>query len=200
MQDPDFIVIKPDYIKKWRGFNTVYAYADLWKRLLNFLVDTTLIVFSFSLISGLISSLWLATEKGQLFVRDIFVFVLFIVWYVCYYYFFETWKQKTPAKYLTRTKVRHRGEGIPSPKQIWLRSLARLMPFEMLSIANQGDFNSTWWHDRWSKVKVVNNAYPDEQAAKSYSLLNKEVQLAYISPVIGGIFYFILWQILKLAL
>ncbi|MCD4781259.1 MAG: RDD family protein [Candidatus Omnitrophica bacterium] len=201
MCDPDFEVVKPDYIKEWRGFNTVYAHADVWKRFLNFVIDLVLISIAFYIVKGFLDILWFS-QLPETFNRiaELFLFCVFGVCFIVYYYVFETWFQKTPSKYLTRTKICHLGEGPPTAKQVWIRSLLRLLPFEPLVVKSQDDFNSTWWHDRWSNIKVVNNTYPDQQKKKDLPISRSIKMLAYMAPVIGGVFYFVVWQLARLVM
>jgi uncharacterized RDD family membrane protein YckC len=76
-----------------------------------------------------------------------------------YYFVFETLFQRTPAKFITGTKVIMVDGSKPGAGTIAKRSLSRLVPFEVFSMytgelpENQG----TWWHDRWNTTRVIRN-------------------------------------------
>ncbi len=67
-----------------------------------------------------------------------------------YYFIFEVAFQRTPAKFITRTKVVTLDGAKPDAAAIAVRTLTRFVPFEPFS----GVLDS-WWHDRWSKTEVV---------------------------------------------
>jgi uncharacterized RDD family membrane protein YckC len=86
--------------------------------------------------------------------RDSFPFGLWMC--ICllfwlYYFLQETFLTgKTIGKFITRCQVVTL-EGLPpGPKSIAIRSIARLIPFNALSI-----FNGAIWHDRFAKTTVV---------------------------------------------
>ena len=68
-----------------------------------------------------------------------------------YHVFFEYFFNKTPAKWLTRTRVVRVDGGRPRFMQIVGRTLARYVPFEPLSFLSK----TVGWHDRWSGTRVV---------------------------------------------
>ncbi len=70
-----------------------------------------------------------------------------------YYFFCESIWQKTPGKFFTKTIVIDEYGGKPSFKQMVLRSVSRLVPFEGFSCL--GSDQSYGWHDRWSDTFVV---------------------------------------------
>jgi uncharacterized RDD family membrane protein YckC len=70
-----------------------------------------------------------------------------------YYFLFETGFQRTPAKFITRTKVVMQDGSKPSNRSIALRTLVRLVPFLVFSMSSDG----TWWHDRWTDTRVVDS-------------------------------------------
>lgn len=73
------------------------------------------------------------------------IFLLFL-----YYFIFETAFQRTPAKFMTGTKVVMQDGSKPDAATIVKRTLSRFVPFEPFS-GSEG----TWWHDRWTKTRVV---------------------------------------------
>jgi len=71
-----------------------------------------------------------------------------------YYFLFEATLGRTPAKFLTGTRVVSTNGGRPSAAQILGRSLARFVPFEPFSFLFGGNPPSGW-HDKWSNTRVV---------------------------------------------
>lgn len=67
-----------------------------------------------------------------------------------YYFIFEAVLQRTPAKFVTGTKVIMQDGSKPDIHTIAMRTLSTFVPFEPLS----GN-NGTYWHDRWTKTRVV---------------------------------------------
>ncbi|MEL6256277.1 MAG: RDD family protein [Bacteroidota bacterium] len=80
-------------------------------------------------------------------IMGIFFFSAFL-----YYALFEIIFDKTPGKFLTKTKVVNLEGGKADTTAILLRSLIRYVPFEAFSFL--GD-SATGWHDSWSKTRVV---------------------------------------------
>jgi uncharacterized RDD family membrane protein YckC len=68
-----------------------------------------------------------------------------------YYAGFETLFGKTPAKWLTRTRVITNAGNRPTFGHVFKRTLVRFVPFEALSFLGRG----RGWHDRWSRTRVV---------------------------------------------
>jgi hypothetical protein len=69
-----------------------------------------------------------------------------------YYFIFESLFQRTPAKFLTRTKVVNNYGTKPTVGTIALRTLIRFVPFEEFSFLGDRVYG---WHDKWSKTYVV---------------------------------------------
>lgn len=72
-----------------------------------------------------------------------------------YFFILESTTGQTVGKMITKTKVIHENGGIPTNKDIALRSVCRLIPFEAFSFLGSKD---TGWHDRISKTYVVRKA------------------------------------------
>jgi len=85
--------------------------------------------------------------------------ILELIFLFGYYFLFETLFQRTPAKWITGTKVTMQDGSKPDVKTISRRSLIRLMPpfLEGLSVYHGENPNEegTWWHDRWTDTRVV---------------------------------------------
>ena len=83
-----------------------------------------------------------------LFISSLIGLLLYpLMYFICEY----LWQQ-TPGKFLTQTIVIDEYGNKPSIKQITIRSLIRLVPFEAFSCL---DDYSRGWHDKWSDTFVV---------------------------------------------
>jgi uncharacterized RDD family membrane protein YckC len=71
---------------------------------------------------------------------------------IIYYGLFESLTQRTPAKFITNTKVVLRDGTRPDNITILLRSLCRQIPFEALSFLGRYGIG---WHDSFTKTLVV---------------------------------------------
>lgn len=71
-----------------------------------------------------------------------------------YHFLFEVTLGRTPAKFLTGTRVVSANGGRPSALQILGRTCIRYVPFEPFSFLFGGNLPSGW-HDQWSKTRVV---------------------------------------------
>lgn len=70
--------------------------------------------------------------------------------FALYYFVFESLTQSTPGKMLTNSIVINEYGQKPTRDELIVRSLVRLVPFEIFScLAERG------WHDKWSKTWVV---------------------------------------------
>ena len=126
-----------------------YEVAGSGRRFLNMLLDYVgVIIFAFPI------GVAVALAAPRLFdaIED-WPNLTGLALYVCYYVLFEATVQRTPAKFITRTRVVGRDGGKPGFGAILGRTLARLVPFEPFS-GFWGE-RGTWWHDRWSGTRVV---------------------------------------------
>ncbi|MHC4365583.1 MAG: RDD family protein, partial [Planctomycetota bacterium] len=69
-----------------------------------------------------------------------------------YYFIFEAICQRTPAKFITGTKVIASVGSKPTVGTIAKRTLIRFVPFEPFSILGEKVYG---WHDRWSGTYVI---------------------------------------------
>lgn len=76
----------------------------------------------------------------------------FIIW-MLYYGFFESIWAKTPAKFITRTRVIMEDGTKPPLKTILIRTLIRFVPFEAFTFLAPA--RPRGWHDKWSKTIVI---------------------------------------------
>lgn len=74
-----------------------------------------------------------------------------------YYVLYESIFSRTPAKYLTRTRVTLNDGSRPPFGTILKRTLIRFVPFEPFSFLGSGK-----WHDSWSNTYVLRESNPLE--------------------------------------
>jgi uncharacterized RDD family membrane protein YckC len=82
----------------------------------------------------------------------IFGVFLSTIIFLAYYILLEALCGKTPAKYVTGTRVVSVDGTRPTFAQIVGRSFSRLIPFEAFSFLES---NPVGWHDRFSSTRVV---------------------------------------------
>ena len=110
-------------------------------RFLNFCIDS----FLFLVMSRL--SLKFLSANGILTDPKWFSIAFYIFYYFVNEYFFA----RTPAKWITKTKVFYIYPQAQKAKLIFIRTLVRLMPFDMISYL----FTKNGFHDRWSNTQTV---------------------------------------------
>jgi len=119
--------------------------APLNARFVNFLVDSVCIYA-------------LSTSSAALFALADFklagaaALLVSVSARLTYLPFFEYVFNKTPGKWLTRTRVVRVDGGRPRFMQILGRTLARYVPFEPFSFFGS---SHSGWHDTWSGTRVV---------------------------------------------
>jgi len=109
--------------------------ASQGTRLTNFLLDSVFrTIFTIAFVLVLQDAAWL---------------VIFLA--LGYYLGFEAVFSRTPAKWLTKTRVIAVDGSKPRFTQILGRTLSRFVPFEPFSFF----FGPRGWHDSWSGTRVV---------------------------------------------
>jgi len=123
--------------------------ADKSIRLVNFMIDTAVLIAAILLLIYLIHFFHPEiTNDDSLF----FEFVYFGT-FISYYFFFEAFTGKTVGKILTKTIVVNRKGNKPSPVNIFIRTLIRLIPIEGISFL----FGNSGLHDLISKTIVISD-------------------------------------------
>lgn len=79
-------------------------------------------------------------------------FFLGFILFFLYYFIFESIWQRTPAKFITGTKVVTCDGTKPTLGTIAIRTLIRFVPFEAFSFLGERVYG---WHDRWSGTYVI---------------------------------------------
>lgn len=134
----------------------VYLSATAGQRLANYILDG---------IGTYIFSFFVGSIVGLIGVSDgILLFIIGLLSGPVYYMFFEGIWQRSPGKYVTRTKVVARDGSKPEFSHIVGRSFARIVPFEPLSFLFSS--HPVGWHDRWTDTLVVDKAYTPENVQK----------------------------------
>ena len=135
------------------------------KRFAHYFIDLILFHIFYEVISRILLLFDISDSIGVLFIGFIHVNSMFIISYSLYYIIFEYFFQKSPGKFLTKSRVIDVYGNKPSISNIIIRSVIRLVPFEVFScLSDRG------WHDRWSDTFVV----PDEEAIKLKELLQNQ--------------------------
>ena len=121
--------------------------ADKGTRFGNFIIDKIGFFFIIFLHAMILDG-WLGVipENGSPFLGFYFFFL-----YVMYHALFEHFFKKTPGKFMTNTIVVNEDGSEPNFKEILIRNLSRLIPFDPISFL----VSNTGWHDQISKTKVV---------------------------------------------
>jgi len=142
---------------------SVLQTATTARRFMNFVIDTILCqIVELILIYPLVHLILGNSLLANFWIR--YMFALLTQFF--YYLVFETAFQRTPAKFITGTKVMMADGSKLAISTIAKRTLVRFIPFEVISmytgkaIENKG----TWWHDRWTSTRVVRNTtHPQTQ-------------------------------------
>ena len=137
------------------------------KRFAHFFIDIIAFQLLFELFSQGFALINLPSDIGIgiIYIGFFSISTFFMLMYPLYYFTFEYFFQKTPGKFLTKTKVIGVYGKKPEIGSLIIRSIIRMVPFEILScLSDRG------WHDRWSDTFVVS----DEEAKKLSELIEKQ--------------------------
>jgi lipoprotein-releasing system ATP-binding protein len=126
--------------------------AAWWKRLINGIVDITLIGLFASLPFSIVFPSHDLIATGDYSWE---VYLYFALIFLAYYTLFEWVTGRTLAKFLTNTKVANAGEGTRlGLLTSFLRSVSRLIPLEALSFLAK---RPVGWHDALPGTVVINH-------------------------------------------
>jgi len=141
-----------------------YQEASLGQRFLNFVIDNLLMRYGLSTITGyLVLSLietmdpemiWKLVEGTSQWVFFLVSYLIGVFNYITYYTFCEKlFKGYTLGKLITGSRaIREDGTELTFRDAI-LRSLVRIIPFEVFSA-----FGVRPWHDQWTKTVVIKSS------------------------------------------
>ena len=137
----------------------LYAPATILRRLSNYLLDS---IFKVIIVLIVGTSVSLAVSNGGQHI--LLSFLIDLITYIAYYVICEAIWQKTPAKFITQTKVVMRDGSKPPLLNILGRSFSRVIPFEAFSFL----FGAypIGWHDRFSGTIVVPSNYTADDVKK----------------------------------
>jgi uncharacterized RDD family membrane protein YckC/type II secretory pathway pseudopilin PulG len=162
----------------------LYAPATILRRLSNHILDAIFQVIINAVIASFISA---AIFQGQPHLA--WSMLTSLVIYIAYYAICEALWQKTPAKFITQTKVVMRDGSKPPFLNILGRSFSRIIPFEAFSFL----FGAypIGWHDRFSGTIVVPSNYTADDVKKiDYASLKAVKGSGWVTVII--IFFIIL--------
>ncbi|WP_445354558.1 RDD family protein [Microbulbifer sp. EKSA008] len=126
-----------------------YKLASTTKRFINLMIDTGV----YYLVAVVLMVVVAQLGVGHIFLgagASVFAIVVMVLYDFLPEYFFG----KTPAKFITRTKVVNLEGGKITMGQALGRSLIRLVPFEPFSFLGRSG-STRGWHDSWSKTRVI---------------------------------------------
>jgi len=138
-----------------------YTSATTGQRFLNWLFDNLFMRFGLSYVTGIIVGVIISKFFPEYFMRiaydqttwDLFIlgYAIAIFNYLVYYTISEkAFRGYTLGKLFTGTRaIRDDGKELTF-KDALLRSLCRLVPFEVFS-----GFGNKPWHDAWTKTQVI---------------------------------------------
>ncbi|MEZ5004321.1 MAG: RDD family protein [Chitinophagales bacterium] len=127
------------------------AYAPkLWQRALHGILDGMIFFWLTIIIFLIIFPGYYETEISNGFMIA-FYFIAYSWWFI-----FEFIFQKTPSKFLTKTKVVDLEGAKPSIAKIFIRTIARFIPFEFVSFLMGKPYG---WHDSLSNTRVVKDNF-----------------------------------------
>lgn len=119
------------------------------KRLANFIIDI-IGYYIFAVLVGLLIGL----SGFYYIIEDMDETTLGFLIMFLYYLIFEGIYQKTPGKWITKSKVVMNDGSKPNFGNILIRTISRAIPFEAFSFIGS---NPIGWHDKLSKTIVIND-------------------------------------------
>lgn len=125
-----------------------FTSATRGKRFINLLVDG----FLLQIISSLLGAVGLRYLFGEYGYGGSWVFSWLLIPFG-YYFISELMWSKTPAKFLTKTRVVTERGDKPTASHVAIRTLCRFIPFEALSFLFKS--RPVGWHDRFAHTVVV---------------------------------------------
>lgn len=146
-------------------------FASHGKRFANLLVDTVMQLIVFFIVLVFMAAN--AQAKGdKMFIANlekntILQYTITMAIALFYYNVFEIVGGRTVGKLITQTIVVDENGEKPNSETILVRSLCRLIPFNVLSFLG---IYGRGWHDTISKTYVVNKKLLDEKKKNFYAL------------------------------
>lgn len=130
--------------------------AGISKRFVNYIIDSIAISILYLLILYVVGIIFIKTNPEILnfLLNDsqYLNYLLFIFVMLGYYFLFESFTGRTIGKYITKTSVVDKEGGKPVVKIVFVRTICRLIPFELLSYLGEGKLG---WHDTLSGTTTI---------------------------------------------
>lgn len=130
--------------------------AGISKRFVNYIIDSIAISILYFLILYVLGIIFIKVNPEILnyLLNDVeyLNYLLFTFVMLGYYFLFESFTGRTIGKYITKTTVVDKEGGKPVVKIIFIRTLCRLIPFELLSYLGEGKLG---WHDTLSGTTTI---------------------------------------------
>jgi len=144
------LAFRPDEIVE------IHTPVGRWLRLANFVIDYVTMIVSVGLLFFMIG--FIAGEEGAIKLESMLDSTPDIVFgvgmFLIYYLPLEALTGRTVGKLFTGTEIVTEEGRKPSFKQVFGRTLARLVPFEPFSFFGK---EGRGWHDTWPGIYVVKN-------------------------------------------
>lgn len=150
--------------------------ASVGIRFVNYILDR-IFIFIFVVLVSFLGSFVLKEDALEI--------ISILVFFIGYDLFFEGIWQKTPAKWITKTKVVMNDGSKPNLLHILGRTLARHIPFEPFSFIA----GPIGWHDSLSKTMVVPSNYSAEQVKQINPKLASASKVS--TPIIIAVCFFV---------
>lgn len=126
------------------------------KRFVNYIIDSIAISILYFLILYVLGIIFIKKNPEILnfLLNDSHYlnYLLFIFVMLGYYFLFESFTGRTIGKYITKTIVVDKEGEKPAVKIVFIRTICRLIPFELLSYLGEGNLG---WHDTLSRTTTV---------------------------------------------
>jgi uncharacterized RDD family membrane protein YckC len=122
--------------------------ASKWRRLANFAVDSSCVIFLFLALLRLLPTDFLVVD----YYRFVVLGVMF-----SYYILAELLFKRTLGKVFTSTHIVTTSDDMPTRRKLLLRTVLRFLPLEPLSLIFSR--RALAWHDRFSGTKVIHLDY-----------------------------------------
>ena len=143
------------------------------QRFLNLLMDYIaqlfLFIIAFSIVSVIAETNGNKDFMANFIKNDIAQYTFVTCIALFYYNVFEIFFARTVGKFITQTIVVDENGEKPNHETILVRTLCRLIPFEILSFLGMP---ARGWHDRISKTYVVNKDLLDQKKKQFYAAQN----------------------------
>jgi len=141
--------------------------ASGFKRFANYLIDLIVfcvIIFITAFVVGMLNPQTISSISEDNRGTDIIENLVYTAIFTLYLFGTEAiFKGKTVGKLITGTRAVNEDGSNITPKTAMLRSLSRLVPFEVLTALGSPSYP---WHDKWTKTYVIDERKsnrPEEQ-------------------------------------